>query len=31
MTGRLIAALLAALMTLLLLTPALAEDVQKNT
>ena len=31
MTRRLIAALLAALMTLLLLTPALAEDVQKNT
>ena len=31
MTGRLIAALLAALMTLLLFTPALAEDVQKNT
>ena len=31
MTGRLTAALLAALMTLLLLTPALAEDVQKNT
>ena len=31
MTGRLIAALHAALMTLLLLTPALAEDVQKNT
>lgn len=31
MTGRLIAALLAALMTLLLFTSALAEDVQKNT
>ena len=31
MTGRLIAALLAALLTLLLCAPALAEDVQKNT
>ena len=31
MTGRLIAALLAALLTLLLCSPALAEDVQENT
>lgn len=31
MTGRLIAALLAALLTLLLCAPALAEDVQENT